>query len=125
MTDQESREKSVKYLVALILSVGIFATLCNAACSISSPPELNEGEKPKGCLHKGKLYELGAEWRGEDCLDCSCSLGGMKRCCGNFMKPVNYDPERCVFKFNKETCEYELIPNEDPEKECLSYGTVG
>ncbi|XP_056386388.1 beta-microseminoprotein-like [Hyla sarda] len=116
---------SEKCVAVLILCAGIFATLCNAACSISGPPKLKEGEELKGCLHKGKLYEHGTTWRGEDCLDCSCDSNGIKRCCTNFERPVNYDPERCVFIFNKETCKYELIPNEDPEKQCLSYSSVG
>ncbi|XP_073541774.1 beta-microseminoprotein-like isoform X2 [Phyllobates terribilis] len=115
----------MKCLVSLLLSAGVFIGLCNASCYSALPPALIEGETLKGCLHDQKLYQLGAKWRDDNCLDCSCNLNGVKTCCTCANKPVNYDPERCFFKLNKKTCKYELMPNEDPEKQCLTFGSVG
>ncbi|KAG8551986.1 hypothetical protein GDO81_004365 [Engystomops pustulosus] len=115
----------MKYLVDLILSACIFITLCNASCMYTEPPELKEGLTLKGCERNGKLHNFGTEWKDEDCYECQCLQNGSLKCCINIEKPSNYDPERCFFEFDKKACKYKLIPNEDPEKQCLSYSVVG
>ncbi|XP_077113267.1 beta-microseminoprotein-like [Ranitomeya variabilis] len=110
----------MKCLVVLLLYAGVFITLSDASCSFALPEAGIEG-----CVHDGKLYESGANWRDDDCSDCFCSKTGEKRCCTNFYKPTKYDHERCTLKFNKETCNYEVISKEDPEKQCMAFESVG
>ncbi|XP_073442044.1 beta-microseminoprotein-like [Dendrobates tinctorius] len=114
-----------KCLVALLLCAGVFIALSDASCYSAQPQAGNEGETLKGCVHDGKLYEGGAKWRDDDCLDCSCRENGEKMCCTSYDRPTQYDEEKCTLKFNKETCNYEVISKEDPEKRCMTFGSVG
>ncbi|XP_063819768.1 beta-microseminoprotein-like [Pseudophryne corroboree] len=112
----------MKYIVAVVFGAGVFFTVCNASCMTISP----KGRQARlGCFYEGQLYKLDSSWRTEDCMDCGCQLNGVISCCTAYGTPVSYDPETCNFVFNKKTCEYELMPNEDPTKKCEKYGMVG
>ncbi|KFQ91291.1 Beta-microseminoprotein, partial [Nipponia nippon] len=77
------------------------------------------------CLDSnGELHEFGSSWRSADCNDCSCSRDAI-RCCSSFVTPVDYDKEKCVSIFNKETCTYEVVEKDDHSKECPVRGWVG
>ncbi|KAM5142193.1 beta-microseminoprotein-like [Mantella aurantiaca] len=112
----------MKYLVATVFIVGTFLVVCDAACFRQHPEKSDE--PPQGCRYKGKLYELGETWRTKRCMDCSCFLNGGMECCQAYGTPFSND-ENCVFKFDKKACKYDLVPNEDPEKQCSSYSMVG
>ncbi|NWH70974.1 MSMB protein, partial [Piaya cayana] len=72
---------------------------------------------------KGELHEFGSRWKTEDCYDCSCSREGIS-CCNSFATPTDYDKEKCVSVFNKETCTYKVVEKDDDSKECPVYGWV-
>ncbi|KFV18646.1 Beta-microseminoprotein, partial [Tauraco erythrolophus] len=72
----------------------------------------------------GELHEFGSSWSNEDCYDCSCSEHGIS-CCSSFMTPVDYDEEKCVSIFNKETCTYKVVEKDDASKQCPVHGWVG
>ncbi|TEA39127.1 hypothetical protein DBR06_SOUSAS13510036, partial [Sousa chinensis] len=38
--------------------------------------------------------------------------------------PVDYDTNKCQIIFNKETCTYAVVEQEDPEKTCAVSGWV-
>ncbi|XP_077113266.1 beta-microseminoprotein-like [Ranitomeya variabilis] len=114
----------MKFLLAIAFGTGILVVVCNAAC-FSSESKIEAGREPKGCYFRKKMHPLNSQWRTKDCLDCSCNSYGSYKCCTAYGRPVNYDEERCKFVFDKKDCEYKLIPNEDPNKQCLSYGMVG
>ncbi|KFO86883.1 Beta-microseminoprotein J1, partial [Buceros rhinoceros silvestris] len=73
---------------------------------------------------KGELHEFGSKWRTDDCLDCSCSKSGIS-CCTSYGTPVDYDTEKCIKIFNKETCTYKVVEKDDHSKECVVTGWVG
>ncbi|KAG8551983.1 hypothetical protein GDO81_004362 [Engystomops pustulosus] len=112
------------FLVTLAFGAGILVVACNAAC-YRSGIAVTFGEEPEGCYHRRKLYPLYSQWRTKTCYDCRCFGDGNYECCQVHGTPVNYDKERCHFEFDKEKCVYNLIPNEDPTKQCQSYGMVG
>ncbi|NWY49715.1 MSMB protein, partial [Chionis minor] len=72
----------------------------------------------------GKLHEFDSTWRDAQCNDCSCSRSGM-RCCTSFITPSDYDEEKCVSIFNKETCTYKVVEKNDHSKECPVHAWVG
>ncbi|NXL69288.1 MSPJ protein, partial [Leptocoma aspasia] len=77
------------------------------------------------CLdEEGKVHEFDSSWRTEDCDDCSCSRTGIG-CCTSYMRPVDYDEEKCESIFNKETCSYKVVEKDDPSKECPVHSWVG
>ncbi|KAM9232963.1 beta-microseminoprotein-like [Leptosomus discolor] len=43
----------------------------------------------------------------------------------NYMTPVNYDKEKCVRIFMKETCVYKVVEKNDHSKECPVRERVG
>ncbi|XP_040292833.1 beta-microseminoprotein-like [Bufo bufo] len=92
---------------------------------MSGDTKVKPGTEPKGCYFRKKMYQLNSQWRTKDCFDCSCDSNGKFKCCTAYGKPVNYDKERCKFVFDRKNCVYNLIPNEDPTKQCESYGMVG
>ncbi|NXG69963.1 MSMB protein, partial [Baryphthengus martii] len=73
---------------------------------------------------KGKPHVFGSEWKTDDCLDCSCSRGGIS-CCTSFATPADYDKEKCMSIFNKEICTYKVVEKNDHSKECPVKGWVG
>ncbi|NWR64986.1 MSPJ protein, partial [Bucorvus abyssinicus] len=73
---------------------------------------------------KGDLHEFGSRWRTDDCLDCSCSKDGIS-CCTNYATPGDYDEEKCIEIFNKETCTYKVVEKHDHSKECPVTAWVG
>ncbi|NXC15649.1 MSMB protein, partial [Corythaeola cristata] len=72
----------------------------------------------------GELHEFGSSWRNEDCYDCSCFEHEIS-CCSSFLTPVNYDEEKCVSIFNKETCTYEVVEKDNSSKQCPVHEWVG
>ncbi|KGL96303.1 Beta-microseminoprotein J1, partial [Charadrius vociferus] len=72
----------------------------------------------------GEGHEFDSSWRTIDCNDCSCSRGGI-RCCTAYVKPVDYDEEKCVSIFNKETCTYKVVEKDNHSKECPVNAWVG
>ncbi|NXH09501.1 MSMB protein, partial [Bucco capensis] len=73
---------------------------------------------------KGELHEFGTSWRTDDCNDCSCSRMGIE-CCTSFATPRDYDKEKCIAIFNKETCVYKILEKKDYSKECPVHSWVG
>ncbi|KFQ14306.1 Beta-microseminoprotein, partial [Leptosomus discolor] len=67
-------------------------------------------------------HELRSSWRTDNYLDCHCS--GIE-CCTSYMTPVNYDKEKCVRIFMKETCVYKVVEKNDHSKECPVRERVG
>ncbi|XP_009464933.1 PREDICTED: beta-microseminoprotein-like [Nipponia nippon] len=117
---------SEKTILACLLVLAISVTLSNAACFLQPlKPGMSDGKIIKGCLDSnGELHEFGSSWRSADCNDCSCSRDAI-RCCSSFVTPVDYDKEKCVSIFNKETCTYEVVEKDDHSKECPVRGWVG
>ncbi|XP_073452637.1 beta-microseminoprotein-like [Aquarana catesbeiana] len=112
----------MKYIVAIVLIAGIYLIVCDAACFYQLA---EKSEEPvKGCLYQGKMYPLGESWRTKHCFDCHCRKDGELTCCQAYGKPYSRD-KNCIFKFDRKACEYILIPNEDPKKQCSGYGMVG
>ncbi|NWR74281.1 MSMB protein, partial [Centropus unirufus] len=72
---------------------------------------------------KGQLHEFGSRWRSESCYDCDCSREGIS-CCSSFPTPVDYDKEKCVSIFYKESCMYKVVQKDDDSKECPVHGWV-
>ncbi|KAM4034916.1 beta-microseminoprotein-like [Anomaloglossus baeobatrachus] len=114
----------MKFLITIAFGTGILVVLCNAAC-FRKESKIKAGGEPEGCYFRKKMHPLNSQWRTNDCLDCSCYSSGSVECCTAYGRPVNYDEERCNFVFDEQDCEYKLIPNEDPNKQCESYGMVG
>ncbi|XP_075697641.1 beta-microseminoprotein-like [Rhinoderma darwinii] len=114
----------MKFLVTVAFGAGIFVIVCNAYC-FSTDNKVEPGKEPKGCFYRKKMYSLNSQFRTTNCLDCTCKSDGNMDCCSAYGTPVNYDKERCHFKFDQQACMYKLIPNEDPTKQCESYGMVG
>ncbi|KFO86884.1 Beta-microseminoprotein, partial [Buceros rhinoceros silvestris] len=75
-----------------------------------------------GCMLHGKLYPFGEIERTKNCLRCSCSRTEM-HCCSLYHTPVQYDKNTCKVIFNKERCDYDVVPI-DPSKECSFYSRV-
>ncbi|KFP51022.1 Beta-microseminoprotein, partial [Cathartes aura] len=77
------------------------------------------------CLDsKGELHKFDSHWRTDDCHDCFCSRGGID-CCSSFAAPADYNKEKCVSIFNKETCTYKVVEKDDHSKECPVHEWVG
>ncbi|XP_066456697.1 beta-microseminoprotein-like [Eleutherodactylus coqui] len=114
----------MKVFVAVAFGAGILVVLCSAAC-YRSDIEVIAGQEPKGCYFRKKMHPLNSEWRTKDCLDCTCGSSGDYECCTAYGRPVDYDPDRCNFVFDRKDCVYKLIPNSDPNRQCTSYGMVG
>ncbi|XP_069836606.1 beta-microseminoprotein-like isoform X2 [Dendropsophus ebraccatus] len=114
----------MKFLVALAFGAGILVVACNAFCFNGLSKGVH-GEEPAGCYYRKRIYPPNSQWRTKDCLNCTCGSSGRFECCSAYGKPVNYDKETCKFVFDKKECVYKLIPNEDPTKQCQSYGMVG
>ncbi|KFP83709.1 Beta-microseminoprotein J1, partial [Acanthisitta chloris] len=76
------------------------------------------------CLDsEGVVHKFDSKWR-KNCDDCSCSKQGIG-CCTSYMRPVDYDTEKCVSIFNEETCSYEVVEKNDHSKECPVHSWVG
>ncbi|KAM3913221.1 beta-microseminoprotein-like [Leptodactylus fuscus] len=107
----------MKFLLIVLLSVGIFVNLCNAAC-FNTAPKPRKGRNPGGCRHEGETHDYGSSWRTKNCMDCSCSDDGSIRCCDIGGTPVGYNKEKCTDIFDKEACVHHVVRNDDPCKEC-------
>ncbi|XP_069836608.1 beta-microseminoprotein-like isoform X3 [Dendropsophus ebraccatus] len=110
----------MKFLVAFTFGAGILLVACSAECFMG---ETNP-EKGEGCYYRKRMHPPGSQWRSKNCMDCTCGSDGHFTCCSAYGRPVNYD-ETCKFVFDKKECVYKLIPNEDPTKQCQSFGMVG
>ncbi|XP_069835238.1 beta-microseminoprotein-like isoform X2 [Dendropsophus ebraccatus] len=114
----------MKFLVAVAFGALTLVVICNAGC-LRGKGKIKMGEEPKGCYFRKKMHLLNSQWRTKDCMDCKCDSYGSYECCTVYGTPANYDKERCKFEFDQKQCVYKLIPNEDPTKQCESYGMVG
>ncbi|XP_058697915.1 beta-microseminoprotein-like [Poecile atricapillus] len=112
-------------IVACLLALAISMPLSDASCALMPfKPGMSNGVVV-GCLdEEGKVHEFGSRWRTENCNDCSCSRGGID-CCTSYMRPVDYDEEKCESIFNKDTCSYKVVEKDDHSKECPVHSWVG
>ncbi|NWI49502.1 MSMB protein, partial [Calyptomena viridis] len=76
-----------------------------------------------GCMVNGKIYPFGHIERTEDCFRCTCTRTEMN-CCSLFFTPTGYDEENCKIVLNKKTCDYDVVPKNDPSKECFASSRV-
>ncbi|KFQ74033.1 Beta-microseminoprotein, partial [Phoenicopterus ruber ruber] len=72
----------------------------------------------------GELHEFDSHWRNADCYNCFCSRMGIQ-CCASFVRPADYDKEKCVSIFNRKTCTYKVVEKKDHSKECPAHVWVG
>uniref|UniRef100_A0A8C0E9I4 Beta-microseminoprotein n=1 Tax=Balaenoptera musculus TaxID=9771 RepID=A0A8C0E9I4_BALMU len=71
----------------------------------------------------GVIHPLNSKWKTENCEECTCDQGGIY-CCNTAAVPVDYDTNKCQIIFNKETCTYTVVEQEDPGKTCAVSGWV-
>ncbi|XP_053805777.1 beta-microseminoprotein-like [Vidua chalybeata] len=112
-------------ILACLLAVAICMPLSDASCVfLPFKPGISNGAVV-GCLdEEGNVHKFDSQWRTEDCNDCSCSKTGIG-CCTSYMRPVDYDEEKCESIFNEETCSYKVVEKDDHSKECPVHSWVG
>ncbi|XP_040178116.1 uncharacterized protein LOC120910423 [Rana temporaria] len=118
------KQLKMRQLVVVLIGASIVA-VCNAVCFRQRPQEMKMGKEHKGCIYDGKTYKRGAQWKTEDCYQCSCFLDGTMQCCTTYGTPVGYDEENCEAVFDQASCSYSLVPKKDPTVECEIRSMVG
>ncbi|XP_007446843.1 PREDICTED: beta-microseminoprotein [Lipotes vexillifer] len=107
-------------LLGSLVVLATFVTVCSAQCYIIS----NQNSTPNKCKDlDGVIHPLNSKWKTENCEECTCDQGGIN-CCNIAAVPVDYDTNKCQIIFNKETCTYAVVEQEDPEKTCAVSGWV-
>ncbi|XP_009076418.1 PREDICTED: beta-microseminoprotein J1-like [Acanthisitta chloris] len=124
MTHAANTSDKTKTILACLLVLAISVPLSDASCFLEPfKPGMSDG-KVVGCLDsEGVVHKFDSKWR-KNCDDCSCSKQGIG-CCTSYMRPVDYDTEKCVSIFNEETCSYEVVEKNDHSKECPVHSWVG
>ncbi|KAM9051284.1 beta-microseminoprotein [Megaptera novaeangliae] len=108
-------------LLGSLVVLATFATLCNAQCYIVS----NQNSTPNKCKDlNGVIHPLNSKWKTENCEECYVSLKPGTVTDSDAAVPVDYDTNKCQIIFNKETCTYTVVEQEDPGKTCAVSGWV-
>ncbi|XP_059215944.1 beta-microseminoprotein [Centropristis striata] len=93
--------------------------LCHSDCTLEELVLKDLNNPPKGCVDKdGKQHDFGSEWKGRDCMSCSCSQEGMS-CCTDIPDADTVDiPAECELLVDKEACSAKVVMKSDKTKEC-------
>ncbi|XP_070607354.1 beta-microseminoprotein [Erythrolamprus reginae] len=106
-----------RHILGFLLILTLLRNLCDAQCSVKPVGK-------KGCFQNGKWYRAPAVWKTNNCQRCECKPKELI-CCSLVFRPINYDKEKCIAMFHRQSCSIRVVRKNDPSKSCHVFAGVG
>ncbi|XP_063290360.1 beta-microseminoprotein-like [Pelobates fuscus] len=116
--------KAMDYGLGILLALCIIP-LCNSQCTTDTNGQIGHKyrthgayvRQQKGCIKEGTFYDLGQEWKTNDCMSCKCRRDSIS-CCTMYSKPSDFDQVHCEAILDLDSCKYRVVKKNDKTQLC-------